>query len=135
MGSVCDGTLAARAQAPVDDFGFVDAVAGVVVSLQTGRLTGGALGIHHCPATPTHEMVMVIAGLDLEAGRGARRLDAAQQTGISKSVQHVVHSLGRQRSQSSPRTNRDRLDIGVWALGDLGQNRQARLGHPQPNAA
>ena len=85
------------ASAPVDDFGFVDLVAGVIAGRQARGIADRTVDIGDGTARPTHDVVVVVFDPELIARHGVAWLDAPYQACSSKLA--PVH--GRKRSVPS----------------------------------
>ena len=73
------GAAAAGAMAPIDDLGFVDVEAVVVVGGEARPGTDCAVDVDRGAAGATDEVMVVVADTALVAGGRAAGLDAAQQ--------------------------------------------------------
>src|SRR3954469_1256211 len=69
---------AVGASAPVDDFRFVDLVAGVLGGGEARGRADGTVDVDHATAAAADEVVVVVADAVLVAGRRPGRLDAPQ---------------------------------------------------------
>src|SRR4029453_6606297 len=81
--------------APVDDLGFVDLVPRVVGRRQARDVADRTVDVDHPAAGSADEVVMVVAGPILIAGRRARRLDPPEEALVGEGREGVVHGLPR----------------------------------------
>lgn len=75
--------LALRAQAPVDDFGFVDLKAVMGLSLEAGGVANCAANVFGVPAGAADEVMMIVADAIFVARCGICRLDTADDAFFS----------------------------------------------------
>ena len=102
-------TLAARrAAAPVDDLGFVDLEAVIVVGGEAGHLADRAVDVEHGAAASTDQVMVVVTDSILVAGRRSGRLDPADEVLVDQDAERVVHRLAG-----------DRADDGADVVGQL----------------
>ena len=119
------------AGAPVDDLGLVDGEAVVVGGIEARCLAGGALDIDHRAAGAADEVVVVVAELQLEAGRVAGRLELADEAVRGQRAEDVVDRLGAHGPESLAGGTGDGVDVGVGDRGQLAQDGDAWGGHAQ----
>ena len=81
------------ATAPVDDFGFVDLIAGVLGGGEARGLADGTVDVDHAAAGAADEVVVVVADAVLIAGRRAGRLDAPQDALVGQRREGLVYGL------------------------------------------
>lgn len=110
--------MALGAMAPVDNFGFVDVVSTVVRGGETGRVADGAVDVDQAPAVAADEVVVVVADPVLEPGRGARRLDPADETGFGEGAEGVVDRLARNGPDGVAGVGGDLVGGGVGVGGN-----------------
>jgi hypothetical protein len=79
--------------------------------------------------------MVIVTGTALESGGMPCRLDPAHQPGAGTGGQHVVHGLGKHRSQPLRHPAADLLGGSVGMLSQPLQHRLARRGYPQPGLA
>lgn len=81
------------ADAPVDDFCFIDGKAVTIGSGETGGVTHGAVNIANLATGATDHVVMVVADAPLKSGRRAAWLDAASEPVVAEGAERVVDGL------------------------------------------
>jgi hypothetical protein len=101
--------------APVDDFGFVDLEAMVIVGCEAGCVPDRAVDVEHEAAAPTDEVMMVIAHPIFVPGDRTRRLDPTNQILLNEGTECVVDRLPRDRSDPGPNIFDEILGRCVWA--------------------
>ena len=116
---------------PVDDLGLVDGEAVVVGGVEAGGLAGCALHVDHRAAGSAHEVVVVVAELQLEARGMSRGLELAHEADARERREDVVDGLGAHGAESLPRAAGDGVDIGVGVRGQLAEHRDPGCGDAQ----
>src|SRR5690606_888251 len=99
---------AVGAGAPVDDFSFVDAVAGVGGGGQARGVAGGAIDVDGLAAGAADEVMVVVADAIFVKRGGTSGLDAADEALVGEKVEGVVDGLPG-----------DDADFGADAFGDF----------------
>ena len=80
------------AQAPENDFGFVDDKAVMIQRFQARR-HAGAIRVHDQLALTADEMMVIVVYSGFIEGRAALRLDLPDQTALYKSREVVIDRL------------------------------------------
>jgi hypothetical protein len=80
---------------PIDDFRFLDPVAGPIRRSQTGHRAHRAVDVHGLPANAADQMMVIIAHPIFVASRRPGRLNPPNQPLLSERPQRVVHRLPR----------------------------------------
>lgn len=120
------------ADAPVDDFGFVDNVVVIVCGVKTGSGSDGAVDIDGCGALAANEVVVVVADAGFVERRPSCGLDASENSRGNECVQVVVNRLTREAGLPLPGGVHDELGVSVLAfLIDGFQNGSALRGDAQ----
>ncbi len=89
------GDAARGAAAPVDDFGFVDLEAVIVVGGQAWHGPDSAVDVKHAATGAADQMMVVVADAILETCRRASGLNAANEVLVDEHAQRVIHGLAR----------------------------------------
>src|SRR5690625_2893522 len=129
------GQLALGAGAPVDDLGGLDREAVIIAGVQAWGLTDGTRHVADGATPPAHHVVVVVAAVEFEPARGAVRLDAAQDSSVGQSVQHVIDGLGRDGAQTVAHRLPDGFGGGVRVCFHFGEHGEPRRGDPQVSGA
>jgi hypothetical protein len=122
--------LAGGAQPPERHLGLVDLETVRGTRVEAGRLADGAVDIRDLAAASADDMVVVVAGARLVAGRTAGGLDPACQAGAGERPEHVVDRLGGHRVEASADLPGDLVDLEVAAASQDIEHGKARPGDP-----
>jgi len=125
--------LAVGAEAPKNNFGFVNHKAVVGDGFQARRLPGRAVNVYRGVALPADEVMVVVADAVLVEGRTTRGFDSADESGGDERVEVVVHGLAGKGSEPVPGGHRDELGglVLPFVANDV-EHGQPRGGDPQP---
>ena len=98
---VCCGHTASRAAAPVDDLGFVDLEAVIVVCSEARRRSHSTVDVKHRRTAATDQVMVIVADAVLVPCRRSGGLDAANQVLVDQQTERVVDGLTRDRADNS----------------------------------
>jgi hypothetical protein len=107
--------VATVADAPVDDFGFVNLELSVA-RIQAGPLADGAIDVFGPAAGATDDVVVVVTNPRVEAHRRTRRLDAAHEVVFAQDPQRVVDRLSGNGAKFGPHGRGDFVGCAVGVL-------------------
>ncbi len=93
--------MAGRANAPEDDFSFVNLVARSVGRGDTRSLLDVAVDVGDLAAGPADQVVVVVTDAPFVPRRAACQLEASQQSGRGEGVEHVIDGLHGNGTDSS----------------------------------
>lgn len=128
--------LALGAEAPENDFGFIDEKAVGLVGLQAGRVPNGAVDIDSGVAESAHEVVMVITNACFVKGWSTGGLDAADDFGSDEGVEVVEDGLSGEGGEDFGRffDNGVGVEVGAGLIQRL-EDGEAGLGQTQASLA
>ena len=119
------GIPAVGASSPVSDLGFVDLVALVIHSCETGCGTDRAVDIDDPTADAADQMMMVVADASFEAGRRTRWLNATENALAHQQAERVVDRLERDCTDLGPDNRSYDVRCGMRMGRDRSQHRKA----------
>jgi len=102
-----------------------------VGDIEAGTPACGTLDVRKGATDATDEVMVVVACVDLVAGRLTGRLEAAHQPVGREHSQDVVDRLGRDRTESLPSDSAEGVYVTVGKGGQLGEDRHSRCGHTE----
>lgn len=123
-------SLAIRACAPVDHFGFVDAEAVVVGRMQARGAADSTVDVRQLAALTAHDMVVIVANAGFVAGGMALRLYLPDDSQLREKLQRIVDSLVRHIGVPFANGRNNGFGIRVRVRSDSGQHRNAGLRNP-----
>jgi len=106
------------ASTPVDDLGFIDLKAVVVVSGETWGRPDGTVDVEDDAATSTHQMVVVVTHAVLVTSNRASGLYPADETLVDEEAERVVYRLSRDGADLPPHGLGQLFGGGMGACGD-----------------
>lgn len=108
MVGLFDG-LTIGANAPVNNFGFLNFISVLFTGAQAGDLSGVAVRVHKRSTLPTDQVVMIICPTFIASG-GSRGLNASDQPMLGQDVQGIIDGLPGDRPDF--RSNRFTNPVG-----------------------
>lgn len=114
MGSVL--CLAVGADAPVDDFRFINDEAVVLGRLKAGARSSGTVNIQDRMALAADQMVMIVCHPSFVEGWPSGRLYPPDEVCLDESVQIIVDSLTTERREPCASGRDNELRVSVLAL-------------------
>ena len=103
----------------------------IVVGFKTRRVTDSTVNIENEGAIATHQMMVIVTDAILETSGRTRRLNATNESLISKRTERVVDGLARDRSNLVSHRFGELFRRGMGRGADGFKNRQALRGDLQ----
>jgi hypothetical protein len=114
--------------APVDDFGFIDFEAVVVVDGEAGHLADRTVDVEHRAAASADEMVVVVSNTVFVASRRAGRLDPADEVLVDQDAERVVDRLPGNRPELGTHFVAQLVCRGMWVFHNDAHDREPLSG-------
>src|SRR5665648_76184 len=123
--------MAGRADAPEDDFSFVNLVARSVRRCDARPLLDVAVDVSDLTAGPAHQVVVVVTDAAFVPHRAACQLEPPEQSGRGEGVEHVIRGLNGNGTNSFAHSSSDLIGGEVALLGQYLEHGDPRCRDPE----